>query len=84
MLQFGEESGAPAVPGDGGATTPGQAAGRAWQQFLTSTSTPTLMVVAVSGCLLIVTLFVVIFTVLQVSFVSPKEPFAALKHSSIP
>uniref|UniRef100_A0A1S4GGJ0 furin n=1 Tax=Anopheles gambiae TaxID=7165 RepID=A0A1S4GGJ0_ANOGA len=65
LLQFGEESGAPAVPGDGGATTPGQAAGRAWQQFLTSTSTPTLMVVAVSGCLLIVTLFVVIFTVLQ-------------------
>ncbi|XP_041766317.1 furin-like protease 2 isoform X2 [Anopheles merus] len=65
LLQFGEESGAPAVPGDGGAATPGQAAGRAWQQFLTSTSTPTLMVVAVSGCLLIVTLFVVIFTVLQ-------------------
>uniref|UniRef100_A0A182N4U3 EGF-like domain-containing protein n=1 Tax=Anopheles dirus TaxID=7168 RepID=A0A182N4U3_9DIPT len=63
LLQFGEESSAANVPGEGAGGT-GQSH-QGWRQFLTSTSTPTLMVVAVSGCLLIVTLFVVIFTVLQ-------------------
>uniref|UniRef100_A0A2M4DS50 furin n=1 Tax=Anopheles darlingi TaxID=43151 RepID=A0A2M4DS50_ANODA len=66
MLQFGDESlgsaGANAALGDGGA---GAGSHRTWQQFLTSTSMSTITVFAVSGCLLIVTLFIVIFTVLQ-------------------
>ncbi|XP_058061771.1 furin-like protease 2 [Anopheles bellator] len=65
LLQFGDESyggGGPNAPpsaGDGGGLH------HFWKQFLTNSSMSTITVVAVSGCLLIVTLFIVIFTVLQ-------------------